>query len=179
MTDSKIIAGLQKKDEEALVALRSEYEQYCFRIAFSFLRDEGDAMECVNEVYMILWSSTEPISHLRAYLAKITRNAALQRLRRQNAKKRAGATVLLDELSECLADPANEFEGQLLRDLLNDFIKQLPQEERYVFLRRYWYGFTVDEIAKELSWHSAKVKTMLFRTRKKLKNCIAKEGYTI
>lgn len=177
MTDEKIIAGLRKKDEESLVALRLEYEQFCFRIAFSFLRDEGDAMECVNEVYMSIWNSSEAIKNLKAYLAKITRNAALQYLRKQNAKKRSG--MLLDELSECLADPVNEFEGQLLRNLLNDFIKRLPQEERYVFLRRYWYGFTIDEIAQELSWHSAKVKSMLFRTRKKLKNCIAKEGYAL
>ena len=176
-----MIRRIENRDEEALFYLQREYENYCYHIAYSFLRDEETAAECLNEVYMAVWSSKESPVNLKAYLAKVTRNTALQYLRKSGAKKRNGTSVLLDELAECLADPnsASAFEGQLLRGVLNDFVRHLPNDERYVFLQRYWYGLRIEEIAEELSWHEAKVKSMLFRIRKKLKKCLAKEGYCI
>lgn len=181
MTDAEIIKKLKKRDEEALVHLQREYENYCYHIAISFLEEEEAAMECVNEVYMAIWSCKEAPENLKAYLAKVTRNTALQYLRKNSAQKRAGRPVLLDELAQCLTDPksGSDFEGRLLRGFLNDFVRSLPQEERYVFLQRYWYGLSIEELALNLSWREAKVKSMLFRIRKKLKKCLTKEGYCV
>lgn len=176
-----MIKRLAHKDEEALLALQNSYENYCYRIAYSFLRQEEAATECVNEAFMALWQCEQKPANLKAYLAKVTRNAALQHLRRNNAQKRSATMVLLDELAECLPDTnsADAFEGRLLRGVLTEFVRGLSAHERYVFLRRYWYGLAIEEIAQELSWHTGKVKSLLFRLRKKLKKSLEKEGYII
>ena len=93
-------------------------------------------------------------------------DAALHRIRSSEAQKRSGCTVLLDELAECIPDPLRqqETETQWLKELLENYLRTLKKEERYVFLRRYWYGYTIGELAAELSWREAKVNSLLYLT---------------
>ena len=88
MTDLEIIDGLSQHDEEALIDLRERYEPYCYHIAFSLLRDEESASECVNDVWMVLWRMKDRPLDLKSYIAKVTRNAALAQMRKSAAKKR-------------------------------------------------------------------------------------------
>ncbi len=180
VTDAQIIKQLGQKDEEALLHLQNRYGAYCYSIAFSLLREEPLVQECLNDVWLAVWSGREAPRDLKAYLAKITRNTALHYIQKNTAKKRSAAFVLLDELAECVPDPLREreFEARLLRGLLNDFVRGLKAEERYLFLRRYWYGYSISELAHDLGWREAKVTSMLFRLRKKLKNSLEKEGFT-
>lgn len=181
MTDRQIIDLLRKKDQEALLHLQARYEAYCRKIAYLLLREEEAVGECLNDVWLSLWNSKEIPRDLKAYLAKITRNTALHQIRKNEAKKRSACTVLLDELAECVPDPLpqREADRQFLKELLNRFLLKLKKEERYVFLRRYWYGYTISELAEELTWQEAKVNSMLFRLRKRLKILLEKEGYWI
>ena len=54
--------------------------------------------------------------------------------------------------------------------------KLLPKETRMIFVRRYWYFYTISEIAAEYGFGESKVKMVLSRTRKKLKVYLEKEG---
>lgn len=181
MTDGQIMELLIKRDQEALLHLQRRYESYCHKIAYNLLRDEETVGECLNDVWLSLWNSREAPRELKPWLAKVTRNAALHQIRRDEAKKRTACTVLLDELAECIPDPLRqrEIDGQFLKELLENFLRSLKKEERYVFLRRYWYGCSISELAQELSWQEARVNSLLFRLRKRLKKDLEKEGYTL
>ena len=180
MTDPQIISLLARKDEEALVLLRDRYEVYCLPIARRLLRDEQTAEECVSDVWLAVWRSETVPRDLRAYLARVTRNIALHYLEREGAQKRSAVTVLLDELAECIPDPlrSREADSTLLRGVMNDYVGALDENERALFVGRYWYGYTVPELAAMRGWTESRVSACLARQRKKLRKRLEKEGYT-
>ena len=59
---------------------------------------------------------------------------------------------------------------------INSFLKNLPETEQRIFVSRYWYLMPVKEIARNMGFSKSKVKSMLSRTRAKLKNYLEKEG---
>ncbi len=179
MTDREILEGLKKRDEEALLNLHNTYRSYCSSIICRFLEDKNQQEECLSDVWLALWENAEPILDLRAYLAKTARNTALHYLRKNSAQKRSAPLLLLDELSQCIPDPMGSMaiEGRALRELLERFLRSLSKTERCLFLRRYWYGYSLSELAEELGWQEAKVNSMLYRLRKKLKKALEKEGF--
>ena len=88
--------------------------------------------------------------------------------------------LALDELEECVSgtgDVETEIERQELQKKLNDFLLALPQVDRQVFMCRYWYMDSISDIAKQFACSESKVKSMLYRTRNKLRAMLEKEGY--
>ena len=70
-----------------------------------------------------------------------------------------------------------EVERLELQKKLNDFLLSLSKLERQVFMCRYWYMDTISDIAKHFACSESKIKSMLYRTRKKLGTMLKKEGY--
>lgn len=88
--------------------------------------------------------------------------------------------LALDELDECVSgndDVETEIERQELQQMLNAFLRGLPRLEMQVFMCRYWYMDSISDIAKQFDFSESKVKSMLFRTRNKLREMLKKEGY--
>lgn len=130
---------------------------------------------------MSLWEIIPPRrpSLLSALLAKITRNHALDRCKYNRAEKRGGGQVALalDELSECVGKSEEDYlEGRALTELLNNFLTELPQKSREVFLLRYWYICSVKQIGDKLGLSESNVKMTLLRSRKQLRSLLEKEG---
>ena len=87
--------------------------------------------------------------------------------------------MLLGELDGCLpaADHAQRhLEDQEIADLISRFLRQQSVFNRRAFLRRYWYGESLEEIAGALHCGTGKVKSSLFRTRNALRACLEQEG---
>ena len=99
-------------------------------------------------------------------------------IKRERAQKRDGMTVLLDELAECIPDPKSMEDGEL-KELLRQFVNSLEPEAQRIFLRRYWFGSTVGELAKASHCSETRITGILFRTRKKLRKLLEKEGYEL
>ena len=183
MEDAKIIELFWKRDEAALKEAGKKYGRYCFAIANRILRDKQDALECVNDTYLAAWNAIppcEPVS-LSAFLGKITRRLSLKKYRDKTADKRGGTNVdvSLDELSELALSEAAIDAGlsdEELAQIMRDFIAELPADERRVFLRRYFFFDSIDDISKRFGFGKSKVKSMLKRTRDKLKVRLRKEG---
>ena len=120
---------------------------------------------------------------LRAWLARITRNLSLDRWKTRQAEKRGGgAETLLGELEDCLpapGGPERALEDRELAEALEGFLRGLSREGRAMFLRRYWYGQGVAEIAGDLGCGEGKVKSSLFRSRKALREFLEKEGIAV
>ena len=66
-------------------------------------------------------------------------------------------------------------DAKTLGGAISDFLSTQKKETRIVFLRRYWYGDTLEETARYMGWSTAKTKTVLFRTREKLKDYLKRE----
>ncbi len=182
MDDSQIIALYFARSERALAETDAKYGRYCRTVAANILPDGRDAEEAVSDAWMAAWGSIPPHApeNLGTYLAKLTRRAALKRWRAASAQKRGGgqAEAALEELAEVLSggtDPAQAAEDKALTESLDRFLGTLPDTERRVFLRRYWYLDGIGAICARFGFSRSKVKSMLSRTRKKLLDHLKKE----
>lgn len=178
-----IIELLERRDEKALELLRFYYGDYCRAILLRLLGSREETEEALSDVWLQIWNAIPPARprHLKAYLAQTARNTAINRIRRDQTAMRSGTTVLLDELADCLPDKSWEDREQAnaIRDALNGFLHELPREERVIFIRRYWFGETVPELARAFHYSESKVTSLLHRLRKRLKNHLEQEGITV
>ena len=100
------------------------------------------------------------------------------------AQKRGGrqTELALDELSEVIGKPSDVEENvnlELLKDSINRFLRHESPQNRKVFIQRYWYMCSVKEIARDFGLSESNVKMILSRTREKLREVLAKEGYAV
>ena len=174
--DQSIIELYIQRDEQAIVRTEIKYGALCRSVARRILDDIRDAEECVSDTWMRTWNAIPPDrpNSLRAYLARITRNLAVDRYNYNTAAKRSTVlTEAFEELEPWLTtrsgDPDDELGLTELRRVLNDFLRRQSAEARVFFLRRYWYGESVRDIADECRVTESKVKTSLFRTRERLR----------
>ena len=183
MNDEKIIEMYFDRDEQAITLTKLKYESYLYTIAYNILSDKPDSEECVNDTYMGAWNSIPPHkpSVLKTYLSKLTRNISLKKLRYKTAQKRNNSQVeiAIDELSDlqCTSDNVeSSLDEKELVEFIGRFISELEINKRRIFLARYWYFFSVRDIARKLGYTESKVKTTLKRTRDKLFEELKKEG---
>ena len=186
MNDSQIVALFFDRDQRAIEETDAKYGNYCYSITHNILRNREDAEEAVSDSYLALWDAIPPHkpAMLRTFLGKIARRTALKRWEHNRTQKRGGGEVALalEELSEYLSDgntPEAAMEAEELPRILNEFLRKLPKEERQVFVCRYWYLDSVADIAKRFGYSQSKVKSMLARTRMKLRTALNKEGITL
>lgn len=184
MDDKGIVGLYYDRNERAVDETAKKYGSYCFSIAHNILGSREDAEESVNDTYWDAWNSIPPHrpNSLALFLGKITRRISIDRYRRRNAQRRGGGEMelVLDELYQCIAHDADvekEFEKRRLTQVINGFVKSLPTSEQKVFLCRYWYMDSIPSISKRFGYSESKVKSMLYRTREKLKEKLRKEGW--
>ena len=184
MDDKSIVDLYFSRDQEAITQTDKKYGHYCYRIAYNILTNKEDAEESVSDTYVAAWRAIPPRrpSVLSTFLGKITRHIAIDRWRERNASKRGGGEVplALEELQDCVAGMQNvemDYERKEIIKAYVKFLDALPVTERRVFLCRYWYVDYVEAIADKFGFSQSKVKTMLHRTRAKLRKQLAEEGY--
>ncbi|MBE6583481.1 MAG: RNA polymerase sigma factor [Ruminococcaceae bacterium] len=175
MDDSRIVDLYWARDERAISESDKKYGRMLNSLSYSLLSSREDAEECVNDTYLDAWGAmpTARPEFLGAFLSKITRRISIDRFRERHREKRGGIDNLAAELSDCiptLDDPEREYDSQRLRDEINTFIKEQPKERRVMFILRYFYSKSVDEIAFQMGLGVSNVKTTLFRLRHQLKN---------
>lgn len=184
MEDKRIIELFFERSEEAISSLSEKYGAYCRSIARNILQNEEDAEECVNDSFLMVWNSIPPNSpeRLGVYAGKITRNLALNKIKRNFAEKRGGGKTeeALSELEECIPSK-NETESCVdeivFKETVESFLLSQPKEKRNIFIRRYWYLCSVQELSKAYGISESKVKSVLFRMRKELRKKLEKEDF--
>ena len=186
LEDAKIVELYFDRDEAAVAETAVKYGSYCHTVSYNVLRDAEDAEECVNDTWLHTWNAIPPTrpDSLKAFVGRIARNLSLNRLKEKNALKRGAgeADAALEELDEFIASGAtveDEVEGRLLKDEINRFLGGLSRNMRVAFVQRYFYFSTVKEIAANLGLTENNVKSLLFRTRNKLKEHLEKEGFVL
>ena len=184
MEDGRIVELFLARDERAVEEAEKSHGGLCRALALRVLGDPQDAEECVSDALLAAWNSIPPQrpEKLAAYLARLTRNHALRRRRDAGRLKRGGAQydLAFEELDECLPgweDVEGATERKELRSALAAFLRGLPKTERRLFLCRYWYFDSITELSRSFGFSESKVKSMLWRSRGKLRRYLEKEGY--
>lgn len=185
LTEEEILALFDARSEQALAATAERYGRGLEQLAYQILQNTADAEESVNDTYLAAWNTIPP-EHphpLRAYLYRIARNLAVARYHHRTAQKRNSSyDVALDELEGCLAAPAeveDVLTAQELTEALNHFLAGLTKERRILFVRRYWYGDSVEDLARRFGCQPNTVSARLLRLREKLQKELAKEGFLL
>ena len=179
MEDSQIIAFLFQRSEQAIRAMQEKYGGLCRSIVSNILPDFRDVEECVSDTYLRVWRSIPPQrpDRLDSYIARVARNAALDRHDYNRASLRnSSLTQAYEELEYVLPSRDVDFDAVAFRTFLNQFLRSQKKDTRIMFLRRYWYGDSIQQIARAFGCGEEKVKSSLFRTRNKLRDAMIKEG---
>ena len=185
LEDHNIVDLYWFRDENAISETDKKYGSYCNTIANNILYNLEDSKECVNDTYLKTWNSIPPTRPkiLKAFLGKITRNLALNIYKSKNCQKRKGEVPLvLDELKECIPsqnDIDTEMEEKYLTKYINEFLKSLPREKRIIIVQRYWYLYSIKDIAEKNNLSQSNVKMTLSRFRTKLKEFLEERGQYI
>ncbi len=184
MEDTLIINLFWKRSETAIKETQKKYGKYCNTIAYNILNSFEDAEECTNDAYFRVWNTVPPNrpNKFKAYVGKITRNLALDRYDRIKAKKRYnGKTqIVFDEFKECIPDKKQDFLNELeLKQNIEQFLIALEPKTRNIFLQRYWYFYSIKDIAKGNNINESNVKMILLRTRKSMRVFLEKEGVAL
>ena len=182
MKDHEIIALFFERSERAITELINKYGAAIKNVASNILKDAQDAEEAANDTYLTVWTRIPPTrpKYLGPYSCRIARNLSLKRFYANTAEKRNSYyDVALDELEEtipALSTVESTYDAKELTGYLNRFLKDLSKEDRYLFMRRYWYGDKVSDIAENLNVTPHKASVRLFRLRQKLQEYLKKEG---
>ena len=186
MEDLQIVDLYFDRNESAIDETERKYGKYLYTIANNILSSNRDSEEAVNDTYLGAWRSIPPHrpQRLSTYLGKITRRISLEKWKFYHTQKRGGGEVALalEELEDCIPGgetPEQVLEMKELTARINCFLKMLPVTEQRVFINRYWYLTPIKRIARDFGYSESKVKSMLSRTRGKLKAYLQKEGIEI
>ena len=180
MEDEKIVRLYWERDENAIRETHIKYGKYCYTVAYNILHPHEDSHECVNDTWYGAWNAMPPEkpNKLQCFLARITRNIAIDRYRYDNAQKR-GAEMegIIDEYWECIPDGSISIEEDfVLKQTINGFLASLDTKTRVIFMRRYWYSMSIKDIADGMHLSENNISLILHRTRNKFKDYLTKEG---
>ena len=182
MEDSRIIALFLERSEQAVEALDHKYGAAVRKTAMNILRNRQDAEECANDTYLGVWNTVPPQhpNPLVSYVCRIARNLAINRYHANTAAKRNDTyDVALEELEECIPSALNVEDQVLAGELsaaISRFLDSVPYEDRFCFMRRYWFSDSVIDIAAAMHWKPHRVTVRLSRLREKLHQYLKEEG---
>lgn len=185
MEDSQIIALYHQRSEQAITETEQKYGAFCRQIAINLLDIREDAQECVNDTWYAAWTRMPPQtpSVLKAFLGRITRNLSISRFRAKRAQKRyGGIELMLSELEDCVPDTKDVeqiADSHRLGELISDWLTGLDAADCALFVRRYWYGQPVKELAQRCGCRANAMTQRLLRLRKDLKETLEQEGIAL
>ena len=183
LEDSRIISLFFERSEQAIEELNRKYGSAVKKTAANILNDRLDVEECVNDTYLRVWNNIPPHvpKPLAGYVCRIARNLAVNRYHANNAeKRRSNYDLVLDEMEECIPSGVNvetDYEAKELTAAINRFLAALSKEDRFLFVRRYWYADSVTDLAAMTNGSANRISVRLFRLREKLRNSLMKEGF--
>lgn len=182
MEDNKIIELFFERSEKAICELSLKYEKICRQIASNILHNEQDTEECINDVYFAVWKTIPPQKpdSLGAYICRIVKNVALKKYRTNTAQKRNHYyDVILEEVDDFLSVKETVESEVLAKEMINrmnTFLGELKEKERVMFVQRYWFYYSIGEIAGNMGVSKNYVTVHLHRTREKLRAYLKREG---
>ena len=185
MEDEKIIELYWQRSPQAIDETSRKYGAYCMRLSMNILMNREDSEENVNDTYLRTWNAIPPQKPdpLRTFVCKIARNLAAAKYHANTAKKRNSRyDAALDELEGCLAAGGSveeAYDAKELSEAINAFLSSLSYTDRFLFVRRYWYSDSMQDIAAMIGSTANSVAVRLYRLREKLRHYLIREGLLV
>lgn len=185
MEDNKIIQLYFNRSEQAIVETERKYKNMLFSISYRILKNKMDVEECLNDAYLAAWKTIPPQNPtpLATYLIRIVRNISINKYYKNSATKRNSYYDLtLDELEDCFSDVESvedKYEVKELASAISLFLDKIDKKSRLLFVRRYYFADSMEDLAKKFSLTENNVSVRLYRIRKNLKKYLKKGGYNI
>ena len=182
MLDEQIIELFFARSEHAIQELEAKYGKICMQTSYNIVGNHADAEECVNDSYLGAWNAIPPTrpDPLLTYLLKIVRNVSLNRYHKSQAMKRNSTfDVVVDELENFLVSKdsiENAMETKELTQAIEGFLDKQKTENRVIFIRRYWFFDTYEQIAKRTGLTEKNVSVRLTRMRKDMRDYLLERG---
>src|SRR4030081_3139885 len=183
--EAELVARARGRDEAAIRAIMQANNRRLYRIARGILRNDSEAEDVVQETYVRAFTHLESFrgdSSLATWLARISMNEALGRLRR------ARPSVELDSLPpgaleaqiiqfprSASEDPEKTMAQREIHHVVEHAIDELPEAFRIVFITRVIEGMNVEETAELLDLKPETVKTRLHRARTMLRENVERK----
>ena len=180
LNDYEIVSLYHARNEQAVEITQKRYGAYCHTVSMNILNSEPDAEECVNDTWVAAWNTMPPTwpQNLCAYLGRLTRNISLNRLKSLRREKRNTAlTLAFEELEEVIPAP-DETESAVICGWLDEYLGTLSKLDRQLFVGRYWYNYSVKELAKQYGMTANAATKRISRTREGLRSFLKERGYT-
>ena len=186
LSDEQIIDLYFAREERAIAETDKKYCEYLHTVAYNILANEQDAEECLQDTYLRTWDAIPPErpSVFHAFLAKITRNLSLNRIEKANRKRRvpAEACYPMDEVQDFLPDPhdlAKDLQAATVRRIIAEYLDGTTERRLYIFISRFFYSYTVSQIAARLGCSTSTVNKELAEIKRELRACFEKEGIDV
>ncbi len=177
MNEEQAVAALRRREPEALRFFLRRYGAYVGAVVANIVRPQltaQDAEEIVADVFWALWDAPERLREgkVRGLLGIIARNKAYSALRRRKLPTAPEEDLLQVE------SPSAEtlWDEQERRRRVQRAVEALPEPEREIFLRHYFYGQKTARIAEEMALGADSVRQRLHRGRARLKQMLETEG---
>lgn len=176
--DAVLLARMAEGDKEALAALYDRYGRSVYGLALQMVADRETAEEITQDVFTSLWRKAggyQPErSGVRTWISRITRNRAIDELRRR--KSRAKLTSLPWEEETAGESRADDGELELERQRVRRAVAALPREQRQVLSMAFFQGLSHGEIAGALELPLGTVKTWIRAAMARLRRVLVEEA---
>lgn len=184
ISDTEIIRLFLLRDEKALDLMDRKYRRELLGVAGKILGNREDAEEILQDTYLKTWNSIPPNrpEYLLSYLMKILKNQAVSLIRKRNAGKRVpeGNIVSMEELNDLpsLKDQVEiSAEYNEIRWIIDQYLEQVTDEIRYVFISVFVFDKSQRETAKEMHLSRYQVEKDLTVIRDELGKLLKERGY--
>lgn len=179
-TDEALIRRVAQGDKEALAALYDRYSKLVYSVALRLARNEREAEEVTQEVFISLWQRASTFQSVRgrfsSWLLGIAHHRAVDELRRRG--RRPAAVPLTDdrELPSLATDGPIEIRDERQDQSVRRALDRLPHEQRQAIALAYFGGLTQSEIASSLNTPLGTVKTRMRLGLRKMRDLLESWG---
>ncbi len=183
VTDDQIVALYCQRDESAIVQTDLKYGGMLYTIAYNILYDAEDCEECKNDTYFGIWNAIPPSrpTVFSAFISKIMRNIAMARYRDKTRQKRIPSeyTISMEELQNIFSNtknPEEEYEAKEVGKIISEYVEDLPERQRFIFMERFYFVKTIEQIAKECDVSGATIHREIGKIKEGLKAHLERNG---
>lgn len=171
LTEEKALKALKAGSEEALEWFIDRYTPYVTTVIYNIIgshMDMADVEEVAADVFCKLWENAQTVHSPKGFLGTVARNLAKNKCRRMGWELPLEEEILVvEEIS-----PETALEKKELNRAVKLAVLGLPQPDREIFLRFYYYCQTMDVISEEMHINLSTVKTKLRRGRMRLRSVL-------
>ena len=177
--DVELLKAIAARDEAALAQLYDLYRVILFGLLMRILNNREEAEDVLQEVFLQVWRRAADFDENRGrpftWLVTLARSRGIDRLRTLAARERVATAGAQDE-AEAVSDAASDAFRSEQREVVNNALAQLPDEQKRLLLLAYFDGLSQSEIAARVGAPLGTVKTRMRTGMEKLRELLAGKG---